>query len=171
MAACLCGASQSGCPINPLDKKAPHLTPALIQHNSLAKSAALTLYGLPPPVPIKDLRAPLSANQVVIRAAKIRGLINKGSSLLASGSLCLNRWHRSAFWERPIDARTPGVPWNGEQRKSLALPPNARRGRLLPTFRGELSLGWSSTLLPPFFFLCLSYITDGLSNSPVGRNT
>lgn len=125
--------------INPLDDTVPHLTSLFILHNSLwLRLPSPSLYRLPPPIPIKDLRAPLSANQVVIRAAKIRGLINKGLSLLASGSLCLNRWHWSAFWVHQIDARTPGVPWNGEQRQSLALANNAGIGSLLPIFRGTL---------------------------------
>lgn len=116
---------------NPLDGTVAHLAP-------LVRLPSAALYRLPPPIPIKDLGAPLSANQVVIRAAKIRGLINKGLSLLAIGSLCLNRWHRSAFWAHRIDARTPGVPWNGEQRQSLALDNNAGIGGSLPIFRGTL---------------------------------
>lgn len=78
--------------INPPDDTVAHLASVFILHNSLWLGLlSPSLYRLPPPIPIKDLRAPLSANQVVIRAAKIRGLINKGLSLLASGSLCLNR--------------------------------------------------------------------------------
>lgn len=78
--------------INPPDDTGAHLAFLLILHNSLWLGLlSPSLYRSPPPIPIKDLRAPLSANQVVIRAAKIRGLINKGLSLLASGSLCLNR--------------------------------------------------------------------------------
>lgn len=75
------------------------LTSLFILHsNSLWPSVlSPSMYRLLPLIPILDLRAPLSANQVVIRAAKIRGLINKGLSLLASDSLCLNRWHWSAF--------------------------------------------------------------------------
>lgn len=75
------------------------LTSLFILHsNSLWPSVlSPSMYRLLPLIPILDLRAPLSANQVVIRAAKIRGLINKGLSLLASGSLWLNRWHWSAF--------------------------------------------------------------------------
>lgn len=103
---------------------------------SLARRAFLQLYRSSSTTPIKDLRAPLSTNQVVIRAAKIRGLINKGLSLLASGSLCLNRWHQSAFWEHQVDARTPGVQWNGKQRQGLALANNAQIGSLLSIFAG-----------------------------------
>lgn len=78
--------------INPLDDMVPHLASLFILHDThRVRLLSPSLYRLPPPIPIKDLRAPLSANQVVIRAAKIRGLINKGLSLLASGSLCLNR--------------------------------------------------------------------------------
>lgn len=113
----------------------PHLCvhPPLL---SLAKRAFLQLYRSSSPTPIKDLRAPLSTNQVVIRGAKIRGLINKGLSLLAGGSLCLNRWHQSAFWEHQVDARTPGVPWNGKQTQGLALANNAQIGSLLAIFAG-----------------------------------
>lgn len=126
-------------PLTPWTPPVPHLTSLFIPHNSLwLRLLSPYLYRLPPLIPIKDLRAPLSANQVVIRAAKIRGLINKGLSLLASDSLCLNRWHRSAFWAHQIDARTPGVPWNGEQRQSLALANNAGIRSLLPIFRGTL---------------------------------
>ena len=140
--------------INPPDDTVAHLASVFILHNSLWLGLlSPSLYRLPPPIPIKDLRAPLSANQVVIRAAKIRGLINKGLSLLASGSLCLNRWHRSAFWAHQIDARTPGVPWNGEERQSLALANNAGIGSLLPIFRGTLpGLVLHSTPLALFFF-------------------
>lgn len=53
--------------------------------------------------------------------------------------MCLNRWHRSAFWKHQIDARTPGVPSNSEQRQSLALANNAQIGSSLATFRGTLS--------------------------------
>lgn len=103
---------------------------------SLAQRAFLQLYRSSSTTPIKDLRAPLSTNQVVIHAAKIRGLINKGLSLLASGSLCLNRWHQSAFWEHQVDARTPGVQWNGKQRQGLALANNAQIESLLSIFAG-----------------------------------
>lgn len=79
-------------PLTPWTTPVPHLTSLFIPHNSLwLRLLSPYLYRLPPLIPIKDLRAPLSANQVVIRAAKIRGLINKGLSLLASDSLCLNR--------------------------------------------------------------------------------
>lgn len=96
----------------------------------------IQLYRSSSTTPIKDLGAPLSTNQVVIRAAKIRGLINKDLSLLAGGSLCLNRWHQSAFWEHQVDARTPGVQWNGKQRQGLALANNARIGSLRSIFAG-----------------------------------
>lgn len=149
--------------INPLDDMVPHLASLFILHDThRVRLLSPSLYRLPPPIPIKDLRAPLSANQVVIRAAKIRGLINKGLSLLASGSLCLNRWHRSAFWARQIDARTPGVPWNGEQRQSLALNNNAGIGSLLPIFRGTLpGLVLHS---PRSFFFPFPLFTTGLFN-------
>lgn len=111
----------------------PHLCvhPPLLP---LVQRASLQLYRSSSPTSIKDLRAPLSTNQVVIRAAKIRGLINKGLSLLAGGSQCLKRWHQSAFWEHQVDARTPGVPWNGKQRQGLALANNAHIGDLLAIF-------------------------------------
>lgn len=124
----------------------PHLCvhPPLL---SLVQRAFLQLYRSSSPTSIKDLRAPLSTNQVVIHVAKIRGLINKGLSLLAGGSQCLKRWHQSAFWEHQVDARTPGVPWNGKQRQGLALANNAHIGCLLAIF-----FPWSC---PTYFFLLL----------------
>lgn len=145
-----------------------HLASQFILHNSFWLGLlSPCLNSLPPPIPIKDLRAPLSANQVVIRAAKIRGLINKGLSLLASGSLCLNRWHQSASWAHQIDARTPGVPWNGKQRQSLALANNTGMGSLLPIFRGSLT---GLVLHSPSSVFSPSLITTGLFSSPVGRD-
>lgn len=113
--------------------------------------AFLQLHRPSSPTSIKDLGDLLSTNQVVIRAAKIRGLINKGLSLLAGGSQCLKRWHQSAFWEHQVDARTPGVPWNGKQRQALALANNAHTGCLLACYFP--SLGAVQNI---FFYYCPS---------------
>lgn len=118
---------------------------------SLVQRAFLQLHRSSSPTSIKDLRAPLSTNQVVIHAAKIRGLINKGLSILAGSSQCLKRWHQSAFWEHQVDARTPGVPWNGKQRQrqALALANNAHIGCLLAIFFPQGC--------PTYFFLLLPH--------------
>lgn len=145
--------------------------PPFIVHNSFRiRLLCPSLYRLPPPILVKDLRVPLSVNQVVIRAAKIRSLIrsliNKGLSLLASGLLCLNRWHWSAFWAHQINARTPGVPWNGKQRQSLALDNNEGIGSLLPVFRESLP---GLVLHYPRPFVFFPPIMTGLFYSAVGE--
>lgn len=132
----------------------PHLCihPPLL---SLLQRAFLQLYRSSSPTSIKDLRAPLSTNQVVIRAAKIRGLINKGLSLLAGGSQCLKRWHQSAFWEHQVDARTPGVPWNGKQKQGLALANNVHIGCLLAIF-----FPWDCPTYFVFYFCLITKLSS-----------